>query len=274
MATTSSTTRCLLVALALAAIGSVARAGADAAATVHLDALTWVELRERIAAGATIALVPIGGTEQNGPHMVLGKHNARARWLAERIAQRLGNALVAPVVAYVPEGAIDPPAAHMRWPGTLSMPGAAFESMLEATALSLARAGFRDVVLLGDHGGYLGSLDHVAARVNGAKRTPPVHVHALGEYYRASSSGFDQMLRERGFSDAQIGRHAGLSDTALALAVDEALVRPAAMAAAPVAGNGVQGDPRRATAELGRAGLELIVEASVAAIRQRTRRGQ
>lgn len=245
---------------------------------MQIEALTWVELRDRVAAGATTALVPIGGTEQNGPHMVLGKHNVRARWLAERIAQRLGNALVAPVVAYVPEGAVEPPAAHMRWPGTLTVPDAAFESMLESTARSLARAGFRDIVLLGDHGGYAASLERVAARVAANKGAVALRVHALPQYYRAASAGFSKVLRERGYSDAQIGHHAGLADTALALAVDESLVRREAMAAAPTPGDGTDGDPRRATAELGRLGLEQIVEASVSAIRAQVgaarRRGQ
>ena len=106
---------------------SVALAGPAFAApsSVALEDLTWTELRDRIAAGTTTVLVPIGGTEQNGPHMALGKHNVRAKALAERIAATLGNALVAPVIAYVPEGGVDPPSGHMRFPGTLSIPDAA-----------------------------------------------------------------------------------------------------------------------------------------------------
>ena len=114
-----------------------ARAGG---ASVWLEELTWTELRERIAAGATTVLVPIGGTEQNGPHMVLGKHNVRVRVLAARIAEQLGNALVAPVLAYVPEGDIDPPTQHMRYAGTIIVPAPAFEAVLEGAARSLRRA--------------------------------------------------------------------------------------------------------------------------------------
>ena len=105
----------------------------------YLEDLTWTELRDRINGGATTALVPIGGTEQSGPYMALGKHNVRARALAARIATKLGNAVVAPVIAYVPEGAIDPPAAHMRFAGTLSIPTPVFEALLEATARSLCQ---------------------------------------------------------------------------------------------------------------------------------------
>ncbi|HEY5861790.1 MAG TPA: creatininase family protein, partial [Casimicrobiaceae bacterium] len=127
----------------LVALGAGA-AHAQTPATVRLDELTWPELKARIAAGTTTVIVPIGGTEQSGPHMALGKHNLRAALLAERIAQALGNAIVAPVVAYVPEGGIDPPTGHMRFPGTISVPAPAFEAVLEGAAQSLRRAGFRD----------------------------------------------------------------------------------------------------------------------------------
>lgn len=238
-------------------------AGPAAAAGLFLEDLTSTELRDLVAAGTTTVLVPIGGTEQNGPHMVLGKHNVRVRWLAGQIAQQLGRTVVAPVMAYVPEGRIDPPAAHMRWAGTISVPEPAFEAVLEATARSLCRHGLRDVVFLGDHGGYQASLQRVAARL----AQPRCRAHALPEYYRAGSEGFQQLLAARGFTAAEIGSHAGLADTALALAVDPALVRAERQAQGP--GEGVSGDPRRATAELGRAGIERIVAASVAALRQR-----
>ncbi|MBV9152357.1 MAG: creatininase family protein, partial [Alphaproteobacteria bacterium] len=77
---------------------------AHASDTVFLEELTWTELRDQIRAGKTTVIVPIGGTEQNGSHMALGKHNFRVRFLSEKIARMLGNALVAPVIAYVPEG--------------------------------------------------------------------------------------------------------------------------------------------------------------------------
>src|SRR5262245_16381001 len=122
--------------------------------TVFLEDLTWTELRDEIGAGKTIILIPIGGTEQNGPAIALGKHNARAKLLAARIALALGNALVAPVMAYVPEGSISPPSGHMRFAGTITMPDAAFEQTVEYAARSFKAHGFRHIVLLGDHGGY------------------------------------------------------------------------------------------------------------------------
>ena len=66
--------------------------------SVFLEDLTWVEVRNAIAAGKTTAIIPTGGTEQNGPHMVIGKHNYLVRYKAGEIAKRLGNAIVAPVM--------------------------------------------------------------------------------------------------------------------------------------------------------------------------------
>lgn len=260
--------------LLAAAIATASLPAWPATGSVQLEELTWTEVRDALRAGKTTILVPIGGTEQNGPHMVLGKHNVRARLLAERIAQRLGNALVAPVMAYVPEGAIDPPTAHMRFAGTISIGDAAFEAMLEATVRSFWQHGFRDVVLLGDHGGYQKNLEQVANRMNRTKASrpgaPTGRVHALPEYYRVTQTAYVEALKARGFDAAEIGSHAGLADTALALALDPSLVRPqsgTAQADKPGTKDGVQGDPRRASAELGQLGVEQIVAASVAAIR-------
>ena len=258
-----------------AAIGLLLGAGLAAArpvraASPYLEELTSPELRQRIDAGATTALVPIGGTEQNGAHLLLGKHNQRARVLAGLIAQRLGEAVVAPVLAYVPEGGIEPPTGHMRWAGTISVPDAAFEAVLEGTAASLRRHGFRESVVLGEHGGYQPQMARVAARLDAAWRAPPrCRVWALAEYYRAAQQGFGELLAARGFTADEIGSHAGLADTALALAVDAALVRAEAQARG--ASDGVRGDPRRASAELGRLGVAHIVERSVAAILERRR---
>jgi creatinine amidohydrolase len=259
--------------LLAATIVLVAVAANAAAATVQIDDLTWTELKSRIAGGATTVLVPIGGTEQNGPHMVLGKHNVRARVLSEEIARRLGNAVVAPVMSYVPEGAITPPAAHMRFTGTISIPDATFESLLEATARSFKQHGFRDVVFLGDHGGYQKSEERVAARLNREwKSDPACRVHALLDYYRITQTAYVAALKQKGFSSAEIGTHAGLADTALAMAVDKSLVRADALAPDAKLGerDGVYGDPHRATAELGQLGVHQIVDTSVAAIQKLT----
>ena len=266
------------VALWLWVLGSVMpAAGAvpapGSAGSVRLEEMTWTELRDRIAAGATTVLVPIGGTEQSGPYVALGKHNARVAELATRIALRLGNAIVAPVIAYVPEGSIDPPAGHMRFAGTISIGQGTFEALLEAAARSMRQHGLRDIVFLGDHGGYQSSEERVAAKLNREwAATPGCRVHALLDYYRVTQTDFVDALRSRGYGVQEIGTHAGLADTALTLAIDPSLVRQESMARQPAPGEavGVHGDPRRATAELGRIGVEQIVDRSVSRIRALT----
>ena len=254
--------------LALAAIA--ATAAAQAPASVFIDDLTWTELRDQIRAGKTTIIVPIGGTEQNGPHMALGKHNVRARALSEKIALELGNALVAPVIAYVPEGSIDPPSAHMRFPGTITVSDAAFESLLASAARSFKLHGFRDIVFLGDHGGYQKDEIAVADRLNREWRATPVRAHAIVEYYRAAETTFAEALRRAGYREDEIGTHAGLADTALSLAVDPRLVRTELLKPGVRlgSGDGVLGDPRRASAELGRLGVDAIVRETVGAIRK------
>jgi creatinine amidohydrolase len=237
---------------------------------VQLEELTSTEVRDRVIAGSTTILIPIGATEQTGPYVALGKHNFRVHALADQIAQKLGNTLVAPVISYVPEGAISPPVAHMRFTGTISIPDAAFEAMLEGAARSFKQHGFKHIVLLGDHGGYKQNMERVAKKLNQEwNKDPRARVIYLSEYYRLSSAGVDALLKKRGYSDAEIGAHGGLSDTALTMAIDKNLVRSDAMTAAPkpMPGEGITGDPRRATAELGQVGVQLIVDGSVAALR-------
>src|SRR2546421_2210976 len=213
--------RNLLAVLLLA----TAPALAQAPQTVFLDELTSNELRDQIRAGRRTVIVPIGGTEQSGPHMVLGKHNVRVKFLAEKIALALGDTVVAPVVAYAPEGGISPPTSHMRFAGTISIPDDTFQKVLEYAARSLKSHGFRDIVLLGDHGGYQKDVKTVADRLNREWASTPTRVHALPEYYSAASKTYVEELRKRGFAEGENGSHARLADTSLALAVDPRLVR-------------------------------------------------
>lgn len=255
----------LLLALSLA----IMPAAAQVPRSLHLEDLTWVEVRDLAKAGRSVVLVPVGGTEQNGPHMALGKHNTRVRLLAGRIAGQLGNALVAPVIAYVPEGSIDPPTAHMRFPGTITVPDEAFEAVLESAARGFRLHGFRHVVFLGDHGGYQKSLAKVAERLNAEWAKDRVRVHVPEAYYRAATLDFARVLRGKGFSEADIGSHAGLADTSLTLALAPGLVRSERLGSPNMgAADGVQGNPARATAELGRLGADLIVERTVNALRE------
>ena len=115
--------------------------------SVFLEELTWTEVRDAVQAGKTTVIIPTAGTEQNGPHMILGKHNITVKYTAGEIAKQLGDALVAPVVAYVPEGSIDPLSGHMRYPGTITLPEEYFMKLLEYAARSFHAHGFLDIAL-------------------------------------------------------------------------------------------------------------------------------
>jgi creatinine amidohydrolase len=119
---------------------------AQAPKTVFLEDLTWTELRDQVQAGKTTIIIPIGATEQSGPDVALGKHNARVKILSQRIAEGLGNAFVAPVIAYVPEGNTAPPTSHMRFPGTITIPDEVFARVLGSAANSFKIHGFKNIV--------------------------------------------------------------------------------------------------------------------------------
>jgi len=242
---------------------------AQAADSVFLEDLTWTELRDAIKAGKTTILVPVGGVEQSGPYVALGKHDARVKVLADKIARNLGDALVAPLIAYVPEGTIDPPTEHMRFPGTITVPPEVFRQTLQSAAMSFRLHGFTDVVFIGDHGGYQDDLKTVADDLDRRWAGSPARAHFIAQYYRATQTTYVAALEQRGYSDAQIGTHAGLADTSLALATTPAMVRADQLGkgAPPGSSLGVHGDPSHASAQLGELGVDAIVAQTVAAIR-------
>lgn len=239
-----------------------------ARAEVFLENLTWTELRDQVAAGSTTVIVPIGGTEQSGPHLALGKHNARVKVLSQLIAERLGHALVAPVIAYVPEGQIDPPTEHMKFPGTISLTDATFIAVLQQTGRSLRHAGFTHIVFIGDHGGYQSDLVTAA---NGLNKEWAGKGKAIGlrQYYSFSQNGYIDALHQAGMADDEIGTHAALADTSLEMATAPQMVRNGKLAdkASANPANGVYGgSPARSTAILGQKGVDLIVAGTVAEI--------
>ena len=237
--------------------------------TVYTGELTWIEIRDAVQAGKTTIIVPIGGTEQSGPHIALNKHNLRVRFFAGRIAAALGNALVAPVLAYVPEGSINPPTGHMRFAGTMTIPESTFEEILVSTGRGFKAQGFRDIVFIGDHGGYQKSMKKAAATLNREWTGSPARAHAIGEYYATIDKDYKDALRAKGFTDAEIGVHAGLADTSLMLAIDPSLVRMDKMkSAGGDKDNGVNGDPAKSSSALGKIGVDLVVKNTVAAIRR------
>lgn len=231
-----------------------------ACAEVLLDNMTTTEVETAIAAGQDTIIIPTGGTEQNGAHMVLGKHNIRVMALSERIAVELDDALVAPVIAYVPEGRIDPPEGHMRFPGTISVPEEVFALTVEYAARSLRQAGFRYIVLLGDSGGNQRALAYVAEKLR--NEWPDTAVLYSDAYYRSNVEFVDWLRNNT--SQTITGGHAALADTSLLMAISDNSVR--SNLSEPH--EGVDGDPTGATVELGQVGIEMFVRNTAAQIRE------
>ena len=230
--------------------------------SVHLEELTWTEVSAALANGATTVIVPTGGTEQNGPHVILGKHNHIVRMTAEAIAQRLDHTLVAPVMAYVPEGDTgDTPTGHMQFSGTLSLPEPAFEAVLEHTARSLKTHGFQRILLIGDSGDSQAAQARVANQLTDEWANDGVTVLHVGAYYDAN--GQVAHLLEQGFSRAEIGYHAGIRDTSELLAVHANGVRQHPLWPPDDVTSGSDGAPGLATAEIGQIMLELKIEAAL-----------
>ncbi len=228
--------------------------------SVFLEELTWMEVRDRIAGGATTAIVATGGIEQNGPFVVTGKHNVVLRATTEAIARRLGNALVAPIVKLVPEGDHDPPSGHMRFPGTIGLSRETFEMVVHDVSRSLAVSGFADVLLIGDSGGNQRGMAAVAERWNADPPHPGTRLHHVPEYYAEDLWSFEQLkeLGVRQEPDVQSASRAGIHDDyhydAIMATVDPGSIRTRERRDAGLfAINGVPLDPLEETVANGHA---------------------
>jgi creatinine amidohydrolase len=228
--------------------------------TVFIEELTWEETRDAIKAGKTTVIIPTGGTEKNGYHMILGKHNYIVTHAANLMARRLKNALVAPTMQYVPEG--DP---DRQNPGAISHPGASFEGLLDAAARSLKVHGFTDILLIGDSGGNQAGLTNVANKLNEEWKDSGTRVFALPDYYEEGRVHYRAWLQAAfGYEDDVVGSHAGISDTSQMLHVRTAGIRKDQIK--PYGGAldaGVSGDPMKATADIGKMGIEFKVNAAI-----------
>ncbi|MGO9172154.1 MAG: creatininase family protein [Rhodomicrobium sp.] len=269
---TGSRTR--LFGLAIAALcalaAAVARSGqpldAGLPAAIELKDMTWVEVRTAIREGYKTVLVPTGGIEQNGPHMILGKHDYIVGWAANRIALGAGRTLVAPVVSYVPEGGYEPATGHMRFPGTLGVSEAAFAGVLEGIARSLKTHGFTLICFMGDHGGSQRVQSEAAARLSKEWERDGVRVVHLNAYYDDAEQV--KRLEAEGETASTIGQHAAIIDTSELMAAHPAGVD---LSRLPKSGffteaTGSSGDPARSSAQRGRGLIMMRVEAAIAQI--------
>ena len=168
------------------------------------EELTFMEVRDKIRAGTTAIIIGTGGVEQNGPYVAGGKHNYVLQTVLPYIARSIGNALIAPIVKFVPEGSIEPPDGHMRYAGTIGLEAATFEALLTDICRSYKAHGFTDIILLGDSGGNQDGMERVANALNKRWAAEQPRVHYLREYY-AEDQWSDAFLRSQGI--AQIDRN-------------------------------------------------------------------
>src|SRR5437773_6473082 len=155
----------------------------EAVDTVMMEEMTWMEIRDAMRAGKKTVIVPTGGIEQNGPYLTTGKHNFVLRATAPAIARKLGNALVAPILGFVPEGDIEPPTGHMKYPGTVSLQEPTFRAVLTDVASSLKSEGFEHIILIGDSGGNQAGMKAVADALSAKWSGTSTTIHFIQEYY-------------------------------------------------------------------------------------------
>lgn len=170
----------------------------EAGDSLWTEELTWMEVRDAVRAGKTTVIIGTGGVEQNGPYLAGGKHNFVLATVLPEIAKAIGNTLIAPIVKFVPEGAIEPaPRGHMSYPGTISLEPATFEALLTDICRSYKAHGFKDIILVGDSGGNQGGMQNVANALNKKWEADTARVHFLREYYSEDQWSYD-FLKSQG----------------------------------------------------------------------------
>jgi creatinine amidohydrolase len=245
---------------------------------VEFEKMTWVEVKCAIAAGKTTALIYTGGVEQRGPQNANGGHNVIAHAVVEAIARKLGNAIFLPVLPYTPNDA-------ESIPGTIGITNELLGAMLERIAGQAALNGFQNIIIMGDHGGGQPDVYREVAQKLDGQLSGGARVFYCDQVYRPANDAFDQYLVQHGYP---LGLHGYLFDTSelMYLDKDNSWVRrdlvPSA-AGDPVVGhtaadgkaqfgphspqNGILGDARRSTAELGKLAIDMKVDLAVKQIR-------
>ena len=246
---------------------------------VEIELMTYPEVYSAIHDhGKTTVLVYNGGTEQRGPHAVLGGHTFMARAIAPAIARKLGDALVAPVlpVSVNPAGGVDP-----RMPGSIALAPDLFQKVNEAVVDSMVKNGFKNIVLMGDHGGGQAELNKLAQAMEAKYGPRGTHVYFCGDVYEKSRVEFAEWLKSKGLP---LSNHAGIADTSEMLylqpapeqwvrsiyktTIGDPVLAPGQQADpnVPRVNNGVQGDPRPSTPEIGKLVFDQKVNNAVVQI--------
>jgi len=254
-----------------------------------IEDMTWTEVRDSIAAGKTTAIYFTGAIEQNGPGVALGKHLFIANYLAQRIAEQLGNALVYPTLPFAPTGdwglvapgVIDPAkrTSQMRMNGSVTVSEETFGGMARDVALSAISAGFKNVVLLNDHGGGQETLGKVAAQLNKDFGPRGIHVYFIPDSYYKEKEFMREYLPKH---NLPVDNHAGTDDTSEVMFVDREVnkhdlrwIRPDKLVnTGPNDPSGVNGDQTKATVALGKVFTDEKIRLAVAQIKLLIAAGQ
>jgi creatinine amidohydrolase len=240
-------------------------------ATLFLEEMTWMEVRDALRSGKDTVLVAAGGIEQNGPYVVGGKHNVVLRAMTQAIAGKLGNALIAPIIGFVPEGDFDPATDHQKYPGTIGVTEDTFRRLVADVCWSLKIHGFKQIILFGDHGPDQEGLEQVAQDLSRRWAGGPTRIHYIPEYY--DDDGVAHWLEPQGIRQADEGLHDDFVMEAQMMTVDPASVRMAErIAAGKFRINGVDLSPAERTVEWGKKIVDYRADLTVAAIRKATGR--
>src|SRR6266550_174991 len=250
---------------------SISAASLGAQQSVYIEDLTWPEVQHSIAAGKNSAIIYVGSTEQNGPHMAIGKHNFIARWVAGAIAIKLGNALVYPTLPFAITGNAVKKTAHMRFPGSVTLTAQTYRSVVHDVAFSAIDAGFRNVFIMGDHGDGQDVLGAVAKELDSQWKPKGVRVFYIPDVYFKAKQQARAYETSHGITTHDV--HAGTDDTSELMALDgqHRWIRSDKVSRSEgpqTARTGVDGDPTKASATLGKIFLQYKIDDAVAQIRQ------
>jgi creatinine amidohydrolase len=244
--------------------------------TIRLEEMTWPEVEEALADGVDTVVVVAGATEQHGYHLPMGSDTMWGWEFGERVARRLGDALLAPVI---PVGCSD---SLMGFPGTMTIGESTLIDTIAEYCTSLAHHGFRRFVLISSHGGDFAPVQAAAERLR-AERPELTFATALCDIQEIVAVIYETASRYEVAAEVA-GAHSGEFETSVMLAVRPDLVhmdRAEAgwvgdiRQAAPdfiqqdmhaITEVGVLGDPGPARAAMGNAYLDDLVESVVESV--------
>ncbi|MYC86616.1 MAG: creatininase family protein [Gemmatimonadales bacterium] len=234
------------------------------AAEIRMERMTSPEIGAAIEAGITTVVVAAGAVEQHGPHLPLFVDAEHGDRLAVEIARRLGRALVAPTIR------VGWSAHHMAFPGTVSLEKETFLAVCRDYAVSLAHHGFRRVCFVPSHGGNFAPLAEARDAFNEAAG-PDCSVDVYADLAEVIGVWRDVAEAEAGLG-GRVGGHADVAETSIMMAMHDGIVREELAECgrlttpeeepelirrvlseefASVTPNGILGDARGASAELG-----------------------